>query len=379
MRICLVYDLIYPYTVGGAERWYGNLAELLVEQGHEVDYLTLHHWPAGAEAELPGVTVVAAGPGMAVYANGRRRLWPPLRFGLGVFLHLARNGGRYDIVHSASFPYFSLLAAGLVRPFRRYRLVADFHETWTREYWRRYLGRVCGEVGWRVQLLCVRLPRQAFTFSQLYAQRLRDQGFRGKLTVLRGQYAGSEPRLLPESSPPVVVYAGRHIPEKRVPAILPALELAIGAIPELRGEIFGDGPDRLEVLRLIDALGLADAVTAPGFVEGERIEAAIGQALCLILPSSREGYGLVVVEAAALGTPTIVVAGSDNAAVELIEDGVNGVVAGSASAADLAAAIVRIHDEGAAMRESTAAWFQRNREELSLAGSLRAVLDAYAR
>ena len=30
MRVCLIYDCLYPYTVGGAERWYGNLADSLV-------------------------------------------------------------------------------------------------------------------------------------------------------------------------------------------------------------------------------------------------------------------------------------------------------------------------------------------------------------
>ena len=52
--------------------------------------------------------------------------------------------------------------------------------------------------------------------------------------------------------------------------------------------------------------------------------------MCLVLPSRREGYGLVVVEAAALGTPSVVVRGPDNAATELVEDGKNGFVAPSA-------------------------------------------------
>ena len=46
----------------------------------------------------------------------------------------------------------------------------------------------------------------------------------------------------------------------------------------------------------------------------------------MLLSSSREGYGMVVVEASAHATPSIVVAADDNAAVELIEDGVNGVI-----------------------------------------------------
>ena len=49
--------------------------------------------------------------------------------------------------------------------------------------------------------------------------------------------------------------------------------------------------------------------------------------MCLVLPSRREGYGLVVIEAAAHGTPSVVVADPDNAAVELVTEGVNGFIA----------------------------------------------------
>ena len=54
-------------------------------------------------------------------------------------------------MHTASFPYFSLLAAALVRPLRRFRLVVDWHEVWSRDYWREYLGPVGGRVGQAVQ------------------------------------------------------------------------------------------------------------------------------------------------------------------------------------------------------------------------------------
>jgi glycosyltransferase involved in cell wall biosynthesis len=378
VRICLVYDLIYPHTVGGAERWYKNLGELLAEEGHEVDYLTLRHWPEGEDAGVRGVNVIPVGPRMAFYANGRRRIGPPLRFGLGVFLHLARHGRRYDVVHTVSFPYFSLLAAGSLRRLAGYTLVVDWFEVWTRSYWRAYLGRIGGDVGWRVQRLCLRIHQRAFCFSRLHARRLREEGFRGEPTVLRGLYDCPPGRLVAAVTPPTIVYAGRHIPEKGVTSLIPALLRARETVPDLRCEIIGDGPDRPELLRQIAAHGLQEVAEAPGFVEQERVEHAFASALCMVLPSSREGYGLVVVEAASSGTPSVLIAGPDNAAVELIEEGVNGTVAPSISADDLAAAILRVHEAGAALRASTAAWFERHREELSLTGSLAAVVAAYA-
>ena len=121
MQICLVYDCLYPYTVGGAERWYRNLAERLAASGHEVTLLTRRQWE-GNDVHVPGVNVVAVSPRMELYVRGRRRILPPLLFGLGVLWHLFRRGRRYDVVHTASFPYFPLLAAAAVR--KRARLPA---------------------------------------------------------------------------------------------------------------------------------------------------------------------------------------------------------------------------------------------------------------
>ena len=378
MRVCLVYDCLFPYTVGGAERWYRNLGERLAAEGPEVTYLTLRQWDRGERAEVPGVRVVCAGPRMELYApGGRRRVLPPLVFGAGVLWHLLRHGGRYDVVHTASFPYFSLLAAALARPLRRFRLVVDWHELWSGDYWREYLGPVGGRVGEAVQALCLRVPQRAFCFSELHARRLREAPVNGEMTVLEGEYVGSlEPRE-PARAEPMVVFAGRHIPEKRVPALVPALALARERIPELRGEILGDGPDREKVLRLREQHGLDGALDVPGRVAAERVEEALAHALCMVLPSSREGYGMVVVEASAAGTPSVVVAGPDNAATGLVSEGENGFVAPSASPEDLAAAIERVHAEGHALRERTAAWFAANAERLSLAGSVEKVLESY--
>ncbi len=378
MRICLIYDCLFPYTVGGAERWYRNLAERLVAEGHEVTYLTLRQWDRGERLEIdPRVRVICVGPRMALYTGPRRRVLPPLVFGAGVLWHLLRHGRRYDVVHTASFPYFSLLAAGVARPLGRYGLVVDWHEVWSREYWLEYLGRLGGRLGYAVQLLCARLPQRAFCFSRLHAGRLVEEGLRGEVTVLEGEYAGSlaTPSAIPAE--PLVVFAGRMIPEKRAPLGVAGVAASARRIPGLRGIFFGDGPQRQAVLEAIAEHGAGEYISAPGFVDSEQLAATLTGALCMLLPSQREGYGMVVVEASAHAVPAVVVAAPDNAAVELVDEGVNGTIVAHADAEAIADAIVRVHEAGMALRESTARWFAQNSDRLSLESSLRVVVEQY--
>ena len=377
MRICIVYDCLYPHTVGGAERWYRNLARRFAEDGHDVTYLTMRQWDAGDAPDVPGVRVVSVAPRMDLYAGGRRRILPPLLFGLGVLLHLRRNGSRYDVVHTASFPYFSLLAAALLRKRADYRLMVDWHELWTRGYWREYLGPVGAWFGWRIQRLCLRVPQHAFCFSRLVERRLLTERVRGVVTLLEGQFEGT-PAAAPLPAVPVVVFAGRHIPEKDPVAVVRAIAKARETIPDLRGVIYGDGPERRNVLAAIAEQGLVN-VAAPGFVQGAVVESALAEALCLVLPSRREGYGLVVLEAMSRGTPVVVVRGEDNAAAELVIAGENGFVASDASPEALGANIVYVYAGGFALRSSTLARFKRDAQRRSLESSIQAVAGAYTR
>ena len=282
MRICIVYDCLYPHTVGGAERWYRNVALRLAADAHDVTYLTMRQWDTEDEPEVPGVHVIAVAPQMPLYAGGRRRILPPLVFGLGVLRHLIRHGRRYDVVHTASFPYFSLLAAAAVRRVAGYRLVVDWHELWTGDYWREYLGPFGGRIGWQVQRLCLRVPQRAFCFSRLVERRLLADGVRGEVTVLEGQFEGTAAET-PLPAEPLVVFAGRHIPEKNPVAVVHAIAKARETIPELRGVVYGDGPERPKVLAGIDDHGLHGIVEALGFLDADAIEDVFGRALCIVL------------------------------------------------------------------------------------------------
>ncbi|MBJ7472299.1 MAG: glycosyltransferase, partial [Solirubrobacteraceae bacterium] len=351
--------------------------------GHDVTYVTLLQWDEGDEPDLPGVTVVALGKRRRpLYdADGKRRLGPPLFFGAAVFGHLLRRGRRYDVVHTASFPFFSMLALALAWPVGRYRILCDWHEVWSAAYWREYLGPIGGRIGWTVQYLCARVPQRSFAFSRLHGDRLRALVPGREVVHLTGEYSGdlTPPQPTPAPATPHVVYAGRYIPEKRVLDLVPALAWARERLPELRATLLGDGPDRDAVIAAVEAAGLSDVVDVPGFVSAEEVDRVFSAATCVVQPSCREGYGMVVVESAARGVPVVVARADDNAATELVDEGVNGFIAADVTAAVLGQALVDACNGGDELRASTCDWFASNAERLSLGRSLDLLGDVYGR
>lgn len=379
MRVCLVYDCLFPWTVGGAERWTRNVAEVLVADGHDVTYLTRLQWDPADPPDLAGVRVIPVAPAEQLYGeDGTRTIGQALRFGRGVARHLLAHRGAYDVVHVSAAPYFGVLGAGLARRAGGYRIAVDWHEVWSDAYWREYLGPVKAPIAAAVQRRCIRIPQQAFCFSRLHAERLRAEGLRGEPTILRGEWAGPTDRPEPRPAEPLVVFAGRLIPDKHAPAVVPAVMAARERIPGLRATIFGDGPELGAVREAIAAHGAGGVVDAPGFVDEDQVQDALARATCLLMPSTREGYGMIVVEAAAQGVPSVLVAGPDNASTEHIEEGVNGFVAPDLSPQALAQGIVAAHEGGPALRERTAGWFAAHAEQLSVRTSLDAVVARYA-
>jgi glycosyltransferase involved in cell wall biosynthesis len=382
MRIALVYDRLYPQHIGGLERYYDALACGLAIS-NTVSYIT-----RGVDGEDPvgsrPYSVVTVAPSSPYYsARGNRRIWPTVRFGIGVFVHLLRHRRDYDVVQSASFPFFSVIAARLAFALRRRRnrpkLVVDWLEVWPRDYWISYTGGLFGRVGYAIQQLCMRLPDQGVTYSALHEARLgAHRAPVLRLTGLAAEMPEAADAPTARESVPEVVFAGRHIPEKQASLIPAAIKEARRSNSAIGATIIGDGPEREDIAKAIAELGLEEAVRLPGFVSDDALNQTLQRAACLLLPSLREGYGLIVIEAAAFGTPCITIDAPDNAAKELIEEGVNGFVVDDWTPANLARAVVQAVDAGPKLRESTLTWYQDHWHELNVRSSVERLEQVYA-
>lgn len=122
-----------------------------------------------------------------------------------------------------------------------------------------------------------------------------------------------------------------------------------------RLRIIGYGQLEPALRALAGELGIADRVLFMGAAGSEQVCQAMRQALCLILPSTEEQFGFVVIEALALGLPVLVSANA-GAVDELIDNGVNGWIIDPYRACGLIAAMALLdRDEAAWAKASEAA------------------------
>ena len=97
--------------------------------------------------------------------------------------------------------------------------------------------------------------------------------------------------------------------------------------PEIKSLIIGNGSEKGKLEKLVSKIGLEENIKFLGFLENQdHMYALIKSSKVFVLPSEREGFGIVVIEANTCGIPVITVNHKDNAARDLIKEGRNGLV-----------------------------------------------------
>ena len=344
MKIALVYDAVYPYVKGGAERRYFEIGRRLAAR-HDVHILSFGWWKnQPREERAPGVTYTSVGRPLPLYRNdGKRSAAEALRFGLAVAKPIV--DGRFDVIDCASFPYFSVLTGSLAARLTRTPMLVTWLEIWGR-YWLDYWGWK-GLAGRAVEVAAVAATQRAIAISEFTRTRLLSTRLAPPPERVSVIYNGVHVAAIDAAPRDVVkadiVYVGRLLAHKRVDLLLRAAKIMRPRSPGLRLVIVGDGPERASLMALARTLGLADAVTFLGFIPEARVHSIFKTSRILVLPSEREGLGATVLEANAAGTPAVVVRSAESAAAQLVMEGITGYTCTS-DPVDLAQAIERCLD-----------------------------------
>ncbi|MFC1437427.1 glycosyltransferase family 4 protein [Streptacidiphilus sp. N1-10] len=285
MRICLFNwkDCSHP-EAGGAEVYTREVLTRWAAAGHRVTWFAAAAPGAPAEERADGVDLVRRGGTLGVYRQARA--W-----------YAAQPRGRFDL----------LVDEVNTRPFGCGRwpggtpAVALVHQV-AREVWSArfpaplsWAGRHLAEPHWLRSLN----GTPVLTVSRSSRDSLQEYGVRDIRLVPEGLARSPRPEV-PREPHPTVVVLGRLAPVKQIDHAVEAFRLLRRTMPEARLWIVGDGPERRRLER-----SAPDAVTFHGRVDQARRNELLARAHVLVATSVREGWALVVDEAAAMGTPAI--------------------------------------------------------------------------
>jgi glycosyltransferase involved in cell wall biosynthesis len=262
-------------AAGGAEAYTACVLRELVRRGHSATWFC--EGPAG---DCDGVRVVAGGPAPGVYLAGRR--------------FLRRHRRAFDLVIDQINVSGFLTPLGSPLP-----VLALIHQR-AGEIWRYDPSPVRRRLGPSLERALLRPYRRVpfVTVSQTTLADLRGRGWRGRAHIAYNGVAASDgphPRKEPQ---PTLAFLGRwQAPGKRLEDALAVHRLVRAQLPQAQLWVIGRGdpPPQAD-----------DGVRFFPQVDDAQRDDLLARSWLLIATSAREGWGRMVLEAAARGTPCAV-------------------------------------------------------------------------
>jgi glycosyltransferase involved in cell wall biosynthesis len=274
-------------AMGGAEVFTREVAKRWIEAGHEVTLFTSEFPNCRQDEVLDGVRVVRSGKQYSVYGRAKeyyKRCFSKEDFDLII-----------DEINTRPFFAPRFVNNGE-------KIIALIHQL-AREYWFyetsfpiNYIGYHFLEDRWLRNYVDV----PTVTVSESTRKDLYGLGFKHVFVVTEG--LNFKPLMaVPEKERfPVVVYAGRLKKAKRPDQAVKAFRIVKEKLPEAELWVLGDGSFRKD----LEAIAGKGVRFFGGLSDAERRE-RIRRSWVLVNPSVREGWGLNVIEANALGTPCV--------------------------------------------------------------------------
>lgn len=299
---------------GGAEVFAERTAQVLADRGHRVTIFSSRFAGAPARSRHGDVDIVRGGGKYGCYLRG--------------MAYALRHRADFDVLLDVQngVPFWTPLVT-------RTPVVNVTHHV-HRDLWWSVFPRIVASAGWfaesRVAPWVYRNCRYV-TVSQATRTDLTELGVAANRVDL--VYCGNDhPRDLasfdkvPRSQDPSIIVLGRLVPHKQI-------EMAIDVVADLRGElpalsldIVGAGYWEPDLRQHANERCVEDQVRFHGFVDESTKHLLLAQAWLMLVPSHKEGWGLIIVEAGLHSTPSIAFSTAGGPS-ESIQDGVTGLLA----------------------------------------------------
>jgi L-malate glycosyltransferase len=351
MKIAYIYDALYPWVKGGAEKRMYELARRMAQQGHEVHCYSWGWWwvdEGKKDIIYEGIHLHGVGKPKPLYTNNRRSIKEALLFAFELLPSLWKDN--FDVIDCQGFPFFSCFPSKFHSMAGKSTLIITLLEVWG-DYWYTYLGHL-GFFGRILEKIVLHLSNNMISISEKTKKDLlKIRKIGGTVVIPPGIDYNEINKVPPRGEEWDIIFAGRLIKEKRVDLLIRSLSIAKENNPHISCLIVGEGPEIGYLKILANELNLLPNLQFMEFLEDvPDLFGYMKSAKVFVLPSEREGFGMVVIEANACGIPVVVVEGSMNASVDLIKDGFNGFIA-QPSANDVALKINQALKERKELRE----------------------------
>lgn len=283
-------DLANPAS-GGAEVYTEHIAKRFARAGAALTLFTSKYDGATPYDWSNDYLVVRQGGRLGVYLAAAR--------------HLRRFGHQYDAIldFQNGIPFFAPAFAPSGTP-----VVCMVHHVHQRQF-DMYFPWPANHVG---RLLEGRVTRRVYRDGVFVAVSPSTRAeMRGQLRLKRPVHiVPSAFNPLPDSSAqrsptPTIAVVTRLVPHKQLHHLVEAVPELLRRWPDLHVDIAGTGPARDSLLAQVRQFGLERTVSLPGKVTEQAKSDLLGRAWLTVAPSLGEGWGLTVLEANTLGTPTL--------------------------------------------------------------------------
>jgi len=302
---------------GGAEVLTYEVAKRWVKMGHRVTWFSSYFFGAKKEEILDGVRIIRVGHPDA------RFLFSSVHF--LAYKHYKENENNIDAVIDEvhGLPFFTSLYVKK----KKVILICEVADN----LWIKMFGPIFGSIGRMLENIYLRFMYKNvpyLTISNSTKEELVKNGVNPQnITVLpMGITVPKKIKKVEKEKNPTLIFVGRISKSKGIEDAIKVLKEILMKIPDARLWIIGSGDTEYKIYleKMAKRLKVFDKIIFWGFVSNEKKFELMGKAHILVVPSVKEGWGLIVPEAAFVGTPSIVydVLGLR----DIVVNGVNGII-----------------------------------------------------
>lgn len=316
MHILVLTPEYPPNIVGGLGQHVAELTTALADKGVAVTVLTaLRPNDSGKEREeQQNLSVQRVKDHAPAALNFSEEVVQRNIALMQAALQLTAEGRRFDLVHAHD--WLTAHAARAIKHALRIPLIATIHATEFGRYGGLFndLQRHISDIewwlafeAWRVICCSRAMHAELQRVFQVPSDKLSvipngvslapKSADRGQIQAVRRRYATDHERLL--------FFVGRLVHEKGVDILLRALPHVLASHPETVLVVAGRGPERDRLNALAHDLGVAARVRFAGYISDDDRNTLYQAADAAVFPSRYEPFGIVALEAMALGAPLI--------------------------------------------------------------------------